>query len=299
MRPLTIAALLLALVACVSTPPPAELRLLESDSLSDLAQTASELGQQLGAEHVWVVLDLDNTLLAMNTELGADQWYDWQKKLQDADPCDPRVVTDRLAVQGALYHLGAMHPTESGLPELVRNLQDQGHPVMVLTARGSDFRLPTFRELRRNGLDFDVNTPNTQLAPTVIPGASRPVLYEDGVAMLAGQHKGRMLVSLLDYLGAPRPHAVVFADDKAYNVQAVAEGLQEAGIGGVLYRYGAEDDRIAAFDGEAAAEAWNRLEPAIQTVQSVMGTDNSRVPAQRLPDECAPSSAGDHARPVR
>ena len=60
-----------------------------------------------------MVFDIDNTLMAMEQGLGSDQWYEWQKNLQLTDPCDARLVSDRLAVQGALYFISAMRPTQA------------------------------------------------------------------------------------------------------------------------------------------------------------------------------------------
>ena len=37
-------------------------------------------------EHVLLVLDIDNTLLAMNQDLGSDQWFEWQRYLLDHEP---------------------------------------------------------------------------------------------------------------------------------------------------------------------------------------------------------------------
>ena len=44
-----------------------------------------------------------------------------------------------------------MRPTQPDAAQLVQRLQDDGLNVIALTSRGPDFRLATFRELRRNG----------------------------------------------------------------------------------------------------------------------------------------------------
>ncbi|MDX1571363.1 MAG: DUF2608 domain-containing protein [Xanthomonadales bacterium] len=281
--------LAVSLVGCATTSHHAEVRRAEIDRLADLLPAAETMANRYGAGNVLVAFDLDNTLLAMRTELGADQWYDWQKRLQSEDPCHPAVVPDRLAAQGALYHEGAMQLTEPAARELVDELREKGHPVMIITARGADFRLATFRELRRNGLSFLESAPGPWRGydgSLKLEGATRPVLYEDGVLMLAGQHKGRMLLGLYAHAGLPLPPAIVFVDDKAYNTQAMAEALEAAEVDAYVYRYSGEDKRVDNFDPAAAAAAWSRMEGALQVVESVMGEVNFDLPDNHAPAGC-------------
>ena len=186
----------LGLEACATVAPSTEsVTVNESDDLGEAFHRARELAAELGREKVLLAFDLDNTLLAMNTDLGADHWYEWQKRLEESDPCDIRLVGDRLAVQGALYHLGSMRPTQDDLPELIGRARESGQPVMIITSRGSAFRLSTFRELRRNGLSFRDTAPGRlggYLSNLGLEGASRAIRYEDGVLMLAGQDKGEI-----------------------------------------------------------------------------------------------------------
>ena len=118
---LTLSFLLMFLAACATTPQ-AETWVQETNSLAYVVEDAQELAKIHGAERVLVVFDIDNTLMAMEQGLGSDQWYDWQSKLQLADPCDARLVSDRLAVQGALYYVSAMRPTQADAAQLVQAL---------------------------------------------------------------------------------------------------------------------------------------------------------------------------------
>jgi hypothetical protein len=278
------------LAGCASVPSEAPTVTMHTTAdLAAVRDMALRLADQLGPDRVLVAFDLDNTLLAMNTEIGADQWYDWQREMQAQDRCDPRLVPDRLAIQGALFHLGSMRPTQADGPELVREIQAAGLPTMLLTARGHGFRLATFRELRRNGFSFRDSAPGPIggfAEPYQPQGASRLVRYEDGAYLLAGQHKGDMLLELLGRLGAEDPQAVIFVDDKPRNVEAVRDGLIRAGIGGEIFHYTREEPRVAAFDGELAVQNWATLEPALITVQAVMGNENFQLPESTSPEGC-------------
>ncbi len=292
---ITAVAVVLGLVwvtSCARSPvvrAPAPVTISEGDDLAVVVRRARELASELGRERVLLAFDIDNTLLAMETALGSDAWYDWQKELAQADPCDVRLVPDRLAAQGALYHAGAMRPTQGDLPELIERARESGHPIMIITARGSGFRLSTFRELRRNGLSVRDTGPGPRggfAEDLSLPGAVRPVRYEDGVLMLAGQDKGRMLLALYRHLDLEPPAAVVFADDKTDNIDAMAAALQAAGIRGELLRYSREDARRDAFPANEAALQWARLEPALRVVESIMGSANFDLPVAALNPVC-------------
>ena len=285
-RRLNLTFLLLAtlLSGCVSIAEVIELppsRMLETSDLADVRDLALEMADVVGTDQVLVVLDLDNTLLAMEQNLGSDQWYDWQKKLLESEPCDPRVLPDRLAVQGAVYFASAMRLTQPDGAGVIRNLQDDGFTVIVVTSRGPDFRLQTFRELRRNGFNFYASAfgpeggydEDFQLA-----GDGRPVRYEDGVFLTAGQNKGVMLQALLLKTATPWPAIIIMADDKVKNLQDMLDAFHDNGTSVQAFRYRAEDARVAAFDGEEAAQQWTRAEPALLELQHQFGPDNYALP---------------------
>jgi len=291
-------ALLVLLCACAPVPPaqsqssgilPAQNILAETDDLALVADVALQQAERYGTDRVLVVFDIDNTLLAMEQGLGSDQWYDWQKELQEEDPCSDMLVSNRLAVQGALYFASAMRPTQPDAAEQVQRLQDAGLTVIALTSRGADFRLQTFRELRRNGISFwpGALEPKRGYPESFIPeGGSRPALYEDGVFLTAGQHKGDMLKALLDKTGSDYPTVVVMADDKKRNLRAVMETFAGTGTSIHAWRYNREDAAVAALDRSAARAQWDALRPALQQIQQVTGPDNFDFPEYVVPPEC-------------
>ena len=291
-------ALLVLLCACAPVPPaesqlsgilPAQNILAETDDLALVADVALQQAERFGTDRVLVVFDIDNTLLAMEQGLGSDQWYDWQKELQEEDPCSDMLVSNRLAVQGALYFASAMRPTQPDAAEQVQRLQDAGLTVIALTSRGADFRLQTFRELRRNGISFwpGALEPKRGYPESFIPeGGSHPALYEDGVFLTAGQHKGDMLKALLDKTGRDYPTVVVMADDKKRNLRAVMETFAGTGTSIHAWRYNREDAAVAALDRSAARAQWDALRPALQQIQQVTGPDNFDFPEYVVPPEC-------------
>jgi hypothetical protein len=67
----------------------------ETADLADVTADVLALARQSGNDRVLVVFDIDNTILAMEQGLGADQWYEWQKELADDVRCNPRNVGKR------------------------------------------------------------------------------------------------------------------------------------------------------------------------------------------------------------
>jgi hypothetical protein len=283
-----LAILLLMLAAC-ATAPPAQTLLSETDDLATITDSALQLADRYGRGQVLVVFDIDNTLLAMEQGLGSDQWYYWQKELQKEDPCSGDLVSNRFSVQGALYFASATRPTQPDAAEQVGRLQDAGLTVIALTSRGPDYSLQTFRELRRNNISFwpGALPPKRGYPGLFIPeGGTRTALYQDGVFLTAGQHKGDMLKALLDKTGAGSPTVVVMADDKAENLHAVMETFEGSGTAVHAWRYSREDNNVATLDTQESAAQWNAVRPALMKIEQIFGTDNFDLPPQVVRDGC-------------
>jgi hypothetical protein len=286
---LTLSALITLLAACAAPPatekkaePPPPANLLGStDELQLVTELSLDLARTYGGDKVLVVLDIDNTLLSMEQDLGSDQWYYWQKALEEEDPCNPLLVDDRLAVQGALYFASAMRPTQENAAEQVARLQEAGLNVIVLTARGPGFRLATFRELRRNGFNFWTNAwpPQKGFGEGFIPeGGTRPAVYEDGVLFAAGQDKGLTLKSMLEKSGQPFPTLIVMADDKQSNLNQVMQAFAWLPTQVHAWRYTREDAVVEAFDPDKAAVLWSELKPPLERIEELLGPDNYDLP---------------------
>ena len=266
-------------------------------STADLAVVTDDVKQlveQAGKDRVLVVFDIDNTLLAMEQGLGSDQWYDWQKSLAADDQCSGQYVGDRFAAQGAIYFASAMRPTQADGPTQVRRIQDLGVKVISVTSRGMDYRLQTFRELRRNGFSFSFSAigPAGGYADPFMPVENgRLSRYEDGVFLTAGQHKGQMLEALLSKTDTRMPAVIVMADDKQNNLDAVEETFSALGVPVHAWRYTGEDDNVMAFDPAQADAQWKSVENPLRQIQQVFGPDNYDLTSAVPPPECSHSTA--------
>jgi len=261
----------------------------ETADLANVTSDALDLAKRAGQRNVLMVFDIDNTLLAMEQALGADQWYEWQRDLAKDDRCNPQNVGNRFAVQGALFYASAMRLTQSDAARQVKTIQDSGIPVIVLTSRGPDYRLQTFRELRRNGLSFAfsaIGPPGGFDQPFVPVENGRLSRYEDGVFMTSGQHKGQMLYALLQKTATELPAVIVVVDDKQKNLDAVKETFSALGVPVHAWRYSGEDDNVTGFDPAKAHAKWQSIKPALQQIQQVMGPDNYDLSSAVKPAGC-------------
>lgn len=264
-----------ALVALLWSTAPAALagEVRTTADLADVADVVDRYVDQYGPEHVLLVLDIDNTLLAMNQPLGSDQWFTWQENLLATNPHSPYLVADTfdglLKAQGLLYKLGLMHPPQRDAPAIVARLQDRGIYTLVLTSRGDEFRDATERELSRNGYDFN----RSALAVKDVPGGAhspydpadpaaagftpeevvqfelgkpKDVSYAGGIYMIAGQHKGAMLLALLHH-AVPNVKAIVYVDDHQKHVDRVYQAATGRQIEATVFRYHREDANVRSF----------------------------------------------------
>jgi len=261
----------------------------ETADLADVTADALALADSNGSDNMLMVFDIDNTILAMEQGLGADQWYEWQKDLANHDECNPQNVGNRFDVQGALFFASAMRPTQDNAASQVATIQARGIPVIVVTSRGHFYRLPTFRELRRNGYNFTysaIGPAGGYDQPFMPVDGGRMSRYEDGVFMTAGQHKGEMLYALLQKTGTELPDVIVITDDKQKNLDAIKETFAALDVPVRAWRYSGEDENVASFDTTKANAEWESIEDALRQIQQVLGPDNYDLSNAVLPAEC-------------
>lgn len=303
---------LVALLGCLLLFAPAvqASEYQETKDFADATARVEEYVEHYGAADTLFVVDIDNTLLAMTTPLGSDQWFEWQKYLQKQEPESPALVApsfdELLTTQGLLFTIGKMRPPQPELPALIESVQSLEVPTLVLTSRGDDFRVATERELKANGYDFHCSAlkvrdqPNGHYAPYEVGqwkevglsseearlyqlGPPRPVSYSEGVYMTAGQHKGAMLLLMLER-AVTKPRAVVFVDDHGRHIHRVYDALTRRGIEVSVFHYHREDDNVSRFrysDKKDVTARWNKLSTALSEVYALPESDS--IPAASTP----------------
>ncbi len=242
----------------------------ETNTLADAVAKAQDLGRLYGNDQVLVAFDIDNTLLATQTNLGSHQWFTWQTSLLNRGSTEGLVANDFagiLKAQGILFFLGDMRATEPAEVQSIEELKAMGYPVITLTSRGEDFRTATMRELSDNGYAFETSPLGQGFSDVYFPydlnnleasgltsrevmewklGNPRSVTYRSGVYMTSGMHKGAMLRTLLHKTQRP-VKAIVFVDDQPNHNQNVQAAFKDKDVHVATYRYGREDAVVEEF----------------------------------------------------
>ena len=245
---------------------------LETNSVKEIEKKVLEKGKKYGVKNVLVVFDIDNTLMAMPQNFGADQWFGWQlkncMKKSAPDYCVANNFDELLDIQGKIFALSNMIPSEAETPAVVKNLQKKGYKFILLTSRGYTYRNSTERALKMNKMNFIGSSigPAKGYAGTYKPDMgkkkARPVSFMNGVFMTSGLNKGIMLKSLLAKTKT-KFKAIIFADDhKKHTVRMQAILGDTKGIDLTTYRYGAIDKTVKAFHASKKKEskaAWKSL----------------------------------------
>lgn len=209
-------------------PPPQVVSKTDITGFADISSQISQLNQQYGADEVLIVTDIDNTLLTSTSDLGSDIWYQWQAGKLPIKPDASQQVNCLYAdAIGLLYELAPQQLIEPQTPALVARWQQQGNPVIALTARAPTARAATERELARAGFDFTQNPLTAAHSKQLMVNATaaRPYTYLNGIMMTSGQNKGQMLQGLLDK-AEKSYQAIVFIDDSEKNVKDVSEAYE-------------------------------------------------------------------------
>lgn len=230
-RALTVSALAFFLAACsprqtVTGPgfsKPAISEVVPSKNLSDVKNyLAPEFGRTL------VVFDIDDTLLTSESFFGSDHWYQWQGTLASKDPS---YVPCKFDVNAINYETETLEKTEADGAQIVNSIEAD---KIIVTARSPYSRGPTLRELQNTGYALPLpldDDPNGLAYGWQDPPSSKEaaVSYDDGVLMVSGRNKGKLLLDLLARLKVHYDH-VILVDDGAGNIKAMQDALLEAGI---------------------------------------------------------------------
>ncbi len=246
---------------------------------SVLKEKAIALAAQYGAENVLIAFDCDNTLLTMADDFGSEAWFDWQDGLiREGAPGRMASNFDELLVlQGMLFYLVGTRPAADDLAGVLKDLQDAGFPMIVLTGRGPEYRFVTERELNRSlpgferkgipdaeayaqpFLPFDYN--NVDASGFLVkedlwrfnlkPPA--PVSFRNGILLTSGQHKGVMLRTLL-YLSGTAPAAILYVDNKERQLNAVASAFEGLDVEVAGLRFSGADKLAEPFAADKDSE---------------------------------------------
>jgi len=225
----------------------------------------------VGTDAILVVFDFDNTLMAMNSDLGSDQWYQWQSAVIKNGDKKQMMASNRAELfdlHYKLFALGHMHNVEKQTAAIVKQIQDMKIKTFILTSRGSELRNDTEIELDRGGMDFSASAPgpaggySEKFLPEGLENA-RPVSYQKGILMGSGQNKGLLLRWFLKKTGGVFK-SIIVVDDTLKNIENIeAEYKEDKSV--TLFYYTHEESRVKKFDADKTQvwREWKILKPVL------------------------------------
>jgi hypothetical protein len=211
-----------------------------SIDFSEADRIISQKISQYGTTEVLVVLDIDNTILTSETDLGGDVWYAWQSGSLQLKPTQKQVVkclfNDAI---GLLYELGTMRLVDAAIPQFINSWQKSETTIFALTARDPRYRSATERELAKKGVSF-AKTPLKPIGgemPVYQYKVVKEMSYANGIMMVTGMNKGDMLNHILQKT-ARSFKAIIFIDDTEKNLTNVKNSfLSQKNVDLTLFRY--------------------------------------------------------------
>jgi len=204
--------------------------------------------EKYSPEDIIVIFDIDNTIAHPKTEVGSDQWVDYQiKKLMTIGVCAEQAYQDLSPLYYELQHIIDLHLVEDMIPDLITNLNNTGISTLGLTARRHPLIDRTITQLEPLGITFSTLADQE----LIIEDCMHPAVYKKGIIFCGLNNKGEVLFYFLNKLNL-RFKKIFFIDDKMHHLIKVEKAAQENGVEYVGIHYTQCLERVKNFNPEQA-----------------------------------------------
>ncbi|MCI0458028.1 MAG: DUF2608 domain-containing protein [Gemmataceae bacterium] len=201
-------------------------------------------------ETTLLVLDVDNTVIEPEGNLGSDQWwYFLVAKYQQIDKMEEKKAhREAMDLWNKTQWLITVRAVETLTPGIIKQQQQRGVKVMGFTARTPDIAEKTLEQLQSIGVDYSNHPIHAKDFKFQLDGGS--ARYTKGVLFIGeGNDKGKALVQFLKTI-AFNAKRIVFVDDKEKNVESVAAALKANGTEYLCFKYDATYPKVRQFEAD-------------------------------------------------
>lgn len=264
---------------------------------NDIAKVIEQNIRQFGPENVLLALDIDNTTLVTESDLGSEHWFLWQSQLiqeKKTTEAVAKTLPEVLELQTRILSLAKMRPVEHRIPLDLTRWGGQGVKMLALTSRGVYNHDATLRELKRSGFPYAKYSPGTPGSQSehFVPydltnpeksgltqqdvinfklGQPSDVFWDKGVFLTEGQHKGIMLRTLLHRLKKDFK-VIIFIDDRLKHSEGLQAAFSNLSTEMTTIQYTHEAEKILEFNQSDKAQVksdWCEFARALKAVANV------------------------------
>lgn len=230
--------------------------IIESDKLSSVLN-------YVNSPNTLVIFDIDNTLAHPTEELSSDEWFCHLVNTKMAQGYD-EITSVYYALPAAYYAQFnvPLQATESHIPDLIKQLTDQGIAVMALSTRSLFIAERTLEQLDAINIHFSLSSVDTN--DLVLP-MKYPCYYKNGILFTGNNDKGKALQSFLNSMNY-YPSAIIFVDDKMKYLLSVEKTANKLNVPFYGIRYSGCDERVRTFDMTKAEKQWFELKEKNRTL---------------------------------
>jgi len=215
---------------------PNQSKIIETNNITDIIQHVDD--------KTLAIFDIDNTLIDPVQDFGGYKWSIHLTKRFTAKGFDFDYALDRsYQLYDVVRKLVNFKAVETNTSEVIKKVQAGCHKSMALTARAFYMGDGTHENLVSAGMEF---------AQSTIHG--EPVKFTETAGFLNGilfsglkMKKGECITKFLDMINYT-PERVLFVDDARHYIENIYDTFSGKNIPITCVRYGATDEREAAFD---------------------------------------------------
>lgn len=229
--------ILSAWIFCICLSTTSYAPIFQSHQINVVREHAQEEG-------VVVVFDLDNTVMEPVHDHGSDQWFSAMIKCGMQYGFDLGQSVDKiLPVYFDLQSRIQVKPVEVDVLPLIQFLQENGIPVIALTARSLPLMDRTIQLLTSIGVDFSKTSISSKEHAFTLHHEAH---FKAGIMFCGKNDKGETLRELFRAT-LFQPKKIVFADDKESCLVSVEKMAQELQVAFIGIRYAHCDEKVNAF----------------------------------------------------
>src|SRR5579863_5714737 len=205
-------------------------------------------------ETIWVLFDIDQTLIEPTTYAGRPEWFDRVVKQLMLEEGLDRPTADGILHPKwvAFMEIVPMQTIEAKTADLVKIIQRKSEASLALTARCPSLTKLTLRQLEQLNIDFTDHAPRAVFLET-----PHPAHLENGVLFASRMNpKGTLLRQFIEK-SDKKPIKVIFIDDARHHLEKMEIELQKLGIAFTGFHYTKSIER--AFDPEIASKEYRAI----------------------------------------